>query len=315
MSPRRLLASLALATAALVILLWPTEAQAWGPLAHLSFSAQGLAALGPIPPAIRGLLGEFADEFLYGSLAADIVVGKNMAQFVHHCHNWKVGFNVLDEARPGAEKAVAWGFLAHLAADTVAHNYYVPWKTVSSFQKLRTKHAYWELRYDQRLDPGLSALARQVTSKATRRHDRFLERNLRGASIIPFRVSRRLFGSLVMSAKMRRFQYVSRHALARERRLPLEEDLIEETNEQAVTAILGLLLEGRRCEAATADATGARNLHMAEKLRASLRAQVRSGKISAAVAHEIVDESREAFRRSIHGPLHLPPRVARLAAA
>jgi len=154
-----------------------------------------------------------------------------------------------------------------------------------------------------------------VTSKATRRHDRFLERNLRGASIIPFRVSKRLFGSLVMSAKVGRFQSVSRHALARERRLPLEDDLIEETNELAVTAILGLLLEGRRCEAATADATGERNLHMADKLRSALRAQVRAGRISRATAGEMVIESREAFRRSIHGTLVLPARVARLAAA
>jgi len=316
MTLRHALATAALCAVAFAILAWPSDAQAWGPLAHLNFSAQALANLGPIPPTLQGLLGEFADEFLYGSLAADIVVGKNMARFVHHCHNWKVGFNVLHEARGSAQKAVAWGFLAHLAADTVAHNYYVPWKTVTSFHKLRTKHAYWELRYDQRLDPGLSALARKVASRATRRlHDGFLERSLPRASILPFQVSRRLFGSLVMSAKVRRFQNVSRLALARERRLPLEDDLIEETNELAVTAILGLLLEGERCDAATADATGERNLHMAEKLRAALRAEVRAGRLTRPHAHELAAESRLAFRRAIHGTLVLPPRVARLAAA
>jgi len=309
------LVTAALGCTALAILLWPSDALAWGPLAHLNFSAQSLAALGPIPPPLRGLLSDFADEFLYGSLAADIVVGKNMARFVHHCHNWKVGFNVLDEARQGPERAVAWGFLAHLAADTVAHNYYVPWKTVSSFHKLRTKHAYWELRYDQRLDPALSLLAKRVAVGANRFHDHFLQRSLPRASVIPFRVSRQLFGSLVMSAKVRRFQHVSRLALAPERRLPLEDDLIEETNELAVTAILGLLLEGKRCEAATADATGERNLHMADKLRAALRSEVRKGRLLAADAHEMVEESRAAFRRSIHGTLVLPPRVARLAAA
>ena len=52
-------------------------------------------------------------------------------------------------------------FLAHLAADTVAHNYFVPYQTVVSFHRSRTRHAYWELRYEQgqlrarmaRLDP------------------------------------------------------------------------------------------------------------------------------------------------------------------
>jgi hypothetical protein len=315
MSPSRLLATAGLAAVALAILAWPSDALAWGPLAHLSFSAQALANTGPLPVALRDLLGEYGNEFLYGSLAADIVVGKNLARFVHHCHNWKVGFHVLDEARPGPEKAFGWGFLAHLAADTVAHNYYVPWKTVSSFHKARTRHAYWELRYDQRLDPALSQLARQVTTSATRYHDRFLRRTLRRASVLPFPVSRQLFGSLVASAKVRRFQHVSRLALARERRLPLEADLVEETNELAVLAILGLLLEGRRCEAATADATGERNLFVAERLRRQLRAQVRAGRLAAVEAHQLVSESREAFRRAIHGTLVLPPRVARLAAA
>ena len=315
MTLRHPLATAALATLALAILAWPSDAQAWAPLAHLSFSAQALAAMGPVPTALRALLTEYGNEFLYGSLAADIVVGKNMARFKDHCHNWRVGFNVLDEAAAGAEEAFAWGYLAHLAADTVAHNYYVPWKTISSFQKLRTKHAYWELRYDQRLDPELSKLARRVTGTATRYHDKFLGKHLQDASVLPFQVSRRLFGSLVMSAKVRRFQNVSRLALARERRLPLEDDLIEETNELAVTAILGLLLEGERCDAATADATGERNLHMAEKLRAALRAEVRAGRLTRPHAHELAAESRLAFRRAIHGTLVLPPRVARLAAA
>jgi zinc dependent phospholipase C len=315
MTLRHPLVTAALGTLAIAILAWPSDAQAWAPLAHLNFSAQALASLGPVQSGLRALLSEFGNEFLYGSLAADIVVGKNLARFKDHCHNWRVGFNVLDEAGPGAEKAFAWGYLAHLAADTVAHNYYVPWKTVSSFHKMRTKHAYWELRYDQRLDPGLSRLARQVTGTATRYHDVFLSRQLRDASVLPFQVSRRLFGSMVLSAKVGRFQHLSRLALARTRRLPLEDDLIEETNELAVIAILGLLVDGRRCEAATADATGERNLHMAEKLRAALRAQVRHGRITAAEAHEMVGESRDAFRRAIHGTLVLPPRVARLAAA
>jgi hypothetical protein len=315
MTLRRTLASATLATLALLILAWPSDAQAWAPLAHLSFSAQALASLGPVHHGLRALLGEFANEFLYGSLAADIVVGKNMARFKDHCHNWRVGFNVLDEAGDGAEKAFGWGYLAHLAADTVAHNYYVPWKLVSSFGKLRTKHAYWELRYDQRLDPGLSRLARQVTGTATRYHDQFLGRTLKDASVLPFRVSRQLFGSMVLSAKVTRFQHLSRLALARERSLPLEDDLIEETNELAVLAILGLLIEGPKCEAATADATGERNLAMAEKLRAALRAQVRKGRITRAEAYEMVGEAREPFRRAIQGTLILPPRVARLAAA
>ncbi len=130
MTLQRLLATASLAAAAVAILAWPSDAQAWGPLAHLNFSAQALGNLGAVQPSIRMLLQDFGNEFLYGSLAADIVVGKNMARYLYHCHNWRVGFNVLKQAKPGGEQAFALGFLAHLSADTVAHNYYVPFKTV-----------------------------------------------------------------------------------------------------------------------------------------------------------------------------------------
>jgi hypothetical protein len=313
MSLRRAACLAPLALVALAILVVPSPAHAWGPLAHLNFSAQALAQLGSLQPSIRSLLQDFGDEFLYGSLAADIVVGKNMARYLYHCHNWRVGFNVLGKARSGAERAFAHGFLAHLAADTVAHNYFVPWKTVASFHKAGSGHAYWELRYDQRMDRRLSRLARTVSSRKLRGHDAFLARHLGGASVIPFGVSRQLFGSLLASARVGRFQQVSRLALAPERNLPLEPDLVEETGKLAVRAILGVLAEGERSEAARADATGARNIQFAQQLRRQLRA--RTGPVlTIADAHALAAETRASFHRAIQGKLVLPVAVGKLAA-
>jgi hypothetical protein len=314
MSRTRLATLASLATVALAVLLWPTDAQAWGPLAHLSFSAQALENLGVVQSPVRALLADFADSFLYGSLAADIVVGKNMARYLYHCHNWRVGFNVFQAARPGEEQAFALGFLAHLAADTVAHNYYVPFKTVSSFHKTNTRHAYWELRYDQRMDRALSGVARRVSSRALRGHDDLLERTLGHASVLPFNVSKQLFASLLASARIGRFHHVSRLALARERKLVLEPDLVTETNGLAVAAILGLLDEGEGCLAARADAIGGRNIKLAGDLRKKLRDRTRSGVITFGDAELIAAETRDSFRQAIAGKLVLPHSLARLAA-
>jgi hypothetical protein len=311
---RRLLVSLPLAAAALALLLVPSPALAWGPLAHLSFSAQALASLGGVSPGLRAVLQDFGNEFLYGSLAADIVVGKNMARYLYHCHNWRVGFNVFQRARAGAEQAFALGFLSHLAADTVAHNYYVPWKSVASFHKSSTRHAYWELRYDQRMDRDLSRLARQVSTRALRGHDDFLERTLTGASVIPFGVSRQLFGGLVASARMSRFHHLSRSLLAPERKLPLEQDLVDETRALVAEAILGMLNEGERCSAARADATGARNIRLATDLRKQLAERLARRQIAEGDAHAIAAETRDSFRRAIQGKLVLPASISRLAA-
>jgi hypothetical protein len=314
MNMPRLFGTLILGTAALAILAWPADAQAWGPLAHLSFSAQILANLAVVQPSVSSLLQDFGNEFLYGSLAADIVVGKNMARYLYHCHNWRVGFNVFKQARPGAEQAFALGFLAHLGADTIAHNYYVPFKTVASFQKTNTRHAYWELRYDQRMDRGLSKLARRVSTRAIRGHDDLLERTLGGASVLPFGVSKQLFRSLLASARMSPFDRVSRSVLAPERNLPLEADLVAETNDLAVAAILGILEDGERCEAARADATGGRNIKLASDLRKQLKERTSGGRILSGDAHEIAAETRESFRRAIHGKLVLPHSIGKLAA-
>ncbi|HZZ83654.1 MAG TPA: zinc dependent phospholipase C family protein [Anaeromyxobacteraceae bacterium] len=310
----RALSLLALASVTLAVILVPAPALAWGPLAHLNFSAQALANLSVAQPSVRGLLQDFGNEFLYGSLAADIVVGKNLARFVYHCHNWRVGFSVLKQARDPSEKAFSLGFLAHLSADTVAHNYFVPYKTVYSFHKARTRHAYWELRYDQQMDVALSRLARRVSARPYRGHDEFLQRALGPASVLPFAVSKQLFGSLLASARTERFQGFSRLALARERSLVLEPDLVSDTDDLAVHAILGLLAEGERCRAATADATGARNIRMAQELRKNLKLRAGRPGLPAADAHLIAAETRESFRRAIHGKLILPASLARLAA-
>ena len=310
----RLLVTLPLAAVALLILAFPSDAQAWGPLAHLNFSAQALANLGSVQPGLRQILSDFGNEFLYGSLAADIVVGKNMARYLYHCHNWRVGFNVFKHARPGGEQAFALGFLSHLAADTVAHNYFVPYKTVASYHKASTRHAYWELRYDQRMDKSLNAVARTVTTRAIRNHDDYLERMLYGSSVLPFGVSKQLFRSLLVTARMGRFGEVSRLALARERNLVLEPDLVADTNDLACRAILGMLNEGERSEAARADATGARNIRLATDLRKKLKERTSRRIILARDAHDIAAETRESFRQAINGKLVLPPSIARLAA-
>ena len=315
MNLQRWMFSASLVTVALLVLLVPSDAQAWAPLAHLNFSAQALASLGSVQPGLRAVLEDFGNEFLYGSLAADIVVGKNMARFLYHCHNWRVGFNVAKHARPGGEQAFALGFLSHLAADAVAHNYFVPFKTVASFHKANTRHTYWELRYDQRMDAGLSRVARRVSTRAIRnRNDDYLASMLKRASVIPFGFSKQLFRSLLITARVGRFNQLSRLALARERNLVLEPDLVDDTNDIAVRLILGTLAEGERSEAARADATGARNIRLAIDLRKQLRDRTRRRRILARDAHEIAAETRASFRRAIGGKLVLPASIARLAA-
>ncbi|MHB8874219.1 MAG: zinc dependent phospholipase C family protein [Myxococcaceae bacterium] len=292
---------LALFALALVVL-WPTDAMAWGPLAHLGFSSGALEADTLFSPATRLVLHRFSSEFLYGSLAADIVVGKNLSRYAVHCHNWTVGFQVLDRARGDAQKSFALGFLAHLAADTVAHNYYVPYKTVQGFRRRASGHAYWELRFDQRQTPDLWKLARHVSRAEYREHDEHLEEVLGKSHVIPFSISKKLFGSLLVAARLKRWQGMSA-MVAGERDLPLHQEEVRECHNLAVDQIVGLLKNGAGAACTGADPTGGRNLHLAAHLRQSLRGR---SELDERLAAEVVRKARPAFKTGIFGRVHLP---------
>ena len=115
------------------LLLIPGEAWAWGMGVHVQLGSQVLANLDQLPEATRLLLGAYPFDFLYGCISADIIVGKRFTHYLKHCHSWQVGEQVLAAAGNDAQRACATGYLAHLAADTIAHSYLIPFKLVRTF--------------------------------------------------------------------------------------------------------------------------------------------------------------------------------------
>lgn len=288
--------------AGVVFFLWPNDAYAWGPLAHLHFSQGALADLSAYSPALRFILTRFASEFLYGSLAADIIVGKNLARYEVHCHNWSVGFRVLDKAKGDAQKAFSLGFLSHLAVDTIAHNYYVPYKTVQGFKARASGHAYWELRYDQRLPKDLWQVARHVSQKHYRGHDEHLADCLSQSYVVPFTLSKSLFGGLLLGARLKKWQRMT-EVIAGERDLFLGDEEVNECRRLAVGNIQDMLRQADQAMCVQADPTGERNLHMANLYRRQLKERT---DLSEKMQNQVVVKSRHAFRSAIYGRLQMP---------
>ena len=141
-----LIAFLTLAIAALV----PTEALAWGPGVHLALGNSVLANVGCLPPVVTELLSRHRNAFLYGCLSADIFIGKGTSFHLGHSHNWVTGFKLLGSAKDPRVLAYAYGYLTHLAADVIAHNYYVPNTLWTMPSGGRISHVYVEAQADQR---------------------------------------------------------------------------------------------------------------------------------------------------------------------
>ena len=185
------------ALAAATLWLIPAAAGAWGPVAHLDFASLILQGAVAVAPVLLRLLERHPDDFLYGALAADAVVAKNLAREGEHSHSWKVARSLLKAAQKegDAREAFVLGYIAHLGADVVAHNYVVPELLITHFRVQRAGHVYWEARADQRLlelRPELGSLWNDLARRRFKEHDRFLATRLT-PTLFSNRVSARLY--------------------------------------------------------------------------------------------------------------------------
>ena len=147
---------------------------------HLHCATQLLAgAAAALSPALLEMLRRHARDFLYGTLAADFVVGKKHAKQKDHCHSWDVARALLKAAKKEgpAREAFVSGYINHLGADVVAHNHTVPLMLVMHYGAVRAGHIYWEARADRRilsLNPELAAVWSGLAKESFAEHDRFL---------------------------------------------------------------------------------------------------------------------------------------------
>lgn len=122
----------------------------WGPGHHLEFSERVLRRRRELlPGSVATLLGEERTAFQYGSIAADIINFKAFGGSYGHCHRW----NIVDDMRAIAttprQEAFILGYLSHLAADTIAHNHFVPYHLARYARTKGPGHLYWEMNADR----------------------------------------------------------------------------------------------------------------------------------------------------------------------
>ncbi|MFW5997512.1 MAG: zinc dependent phospholipase C family protein [Desulfovermiculus sp.] len=127
----------------------PASALAWGPGMHLALGNQILNNLHLLSASVAEILAANVQAFRYGCLSADILVGKGRRLTPTHCHSWQAGLRMIHTVVDPRLQAYAYGYLSHLAADVVAHNYYVA--NVLQLGRARGKltHVYIEMQADR----------------------------------------------------------------------------------------------------------------------------------------------------------------------
>jgi hypothetical protein len=184
------------AMALVVIALLPAPAYAWTPGTHIFLGDAVLRSLEILPAAVAALLRANPLDFLYGSIAADTSIAKKYAPAGRHCHSWAVGLEILERADDEPLRAFGLGYLAHLAADAVAHNYFVPRYLVLASKTSGLGHSYWESRFETHLGERFSRRARELIMLDHGRSDDHLDRIL-SPTIFSTSTNRRIFRGMV----------------------------------------------------------------------------------------------------------------------
>lgn len=257
------------------LLLDADSAFAWGPATHVRLAHDVLSQAGSLPAAVAAILTRFTADFLYGNIAADVVFAKGLSKVKQFCHHWSTGFDLLDSARDDRARAFAYGYLAHLACDTVAHNKYVPRQVTITGTTRSFGHFYWELRADAAVEPLYWRRLRQLTCAPFPSHDAMMSRQL-DRGLLPFRVNHRLFAR-VNKLHSERWWYQTVRMWDRVTRWELSGQLLARYRREAVDGALSVLTEGRDSSLLHVDPSGSLALRYTKDARRYLRRMRRAG--------------------------------------
>ena len=250
----------------LALLVLPTDAWAFGPATHAFLGQQLLDSLSLVPAGVAELLRAFPQNFLYGSLAADISLAKKYVPAGRHCHYWHVGEEIYASADNDRLRAAALGYLSHLAADTVAHNFFVPRQLLLTSSSTALGHSYWEHRLDIQLGERFTSLARSVVMDYDHTETDHLFDSVLSGTLFSFETNRRIFRGMIRMQDNDRWKGVFDQVLQRSR-WDLTADEIEAYISRAFEAIVDYLNRRSASLPAALDPIGDVNLQMAKRVR------------------------------------------------
>lgn len=256
----------AVAVAAAWLALLPEPVFAWGPATHVALGEAVLGALYLLPPAVQAILERYPLHFLYGSVAADISFAKKYVPEGRHCHNWDIGREILASAESERLAAVGYGYLAHLAADTIAHNVFVPRQLLLTSTTQALGHTYWEHRMDMHVGEEYLSLARHVVVDHDHSEADMLFDDVLSRTVFSFSTNRRIFRGMIRFQGHERWQKMFGQVLANSR-FDLPSPLVDQYFEIAFERIVGYLRDGPASSAAELDPVGDVNLRLAKKVR------------------------------------------------
>ena len=141
------------------LLLWSADAHAWGLYTHVYFAQLLVWAVPLTDPRYRRAIKDFPRLVLAGACLPDLALfcERPWGESFSTTHQWQRARKLLDDARSDEEYALSVGFVSHLLADVIAHNYFVPAHEKMWGNIPRLTHAACEWAMDMHIHSKLCA--------------------------------------------------------------------------------------------------------------------------------------------------------------
>jgi len=263
-------------------LLIPTAAFAWGPLTHIYLGNELYSLSSLLPAGLFEIIRRYKKDFLYGNLMADIIVGKKYLPDSKNSHSWDVAFDLLNATKTKQQNAFVYGYMSHLAADTVAHNIY-------TVDKKNFGHTLMEIKADSIIDKKYWLQAREIDRKTQIRNDIFLENSL-DRFIFSFKTNKRILKGMVFLSVFNREKigdFIDRNLVTS---LPVRKT-IEKLHQESINKIIDLFQNWENSEVVKINPSG--NVYRGRLLTRELKTLL-FGHLKAADSH--IDSKYRGFK-------------------
>ena len=273
-----------LTIAVVVVAVLSADAWAWGPATHIKLANDLLGQLAMLPAAVAAILQAHRKHYIFGNIAADVVLAKRLSKVRQFCHHWQTGFTILDDARSDAGRAFALGYLSHLAADTVAHGKFLPRQMTVTRTTMSFGHLYWELRADTTIGPYYWQMLRSTMDEAFAEHEASLSARLTD-TFLPFALNWQLFYG--MNALISRRAWM--RAMTRwshRSRWQLSDQLMREYRAESLERMMDVVANQRSAAVLREDPNGNAALASTRMQRRQIRQMTRAGLAAVYVIHE-----------------------------
>jgi len=243
----------------------------WGPGIHLDLALRVMEKKGrKLPPETQSILDENTIDFFYGNIAADIINFKSYGGARGACHQWQVLEKLSEVSKKDAEKAFVLGYGAHLAADTVSHNHFVPYHLCRFPRFGGLGHLYWELSADQDASPVVWDWIQTIQgTQSLSSHDQLIAKAV-PKRVFSMAINKKIFNHFILAGGKERWR--KGMSLVRRRNMDrLEPSRLNRFRREALRRILFFLQNGVSAPLSDIDPSGKKNLKKAIQMRKDLR--------------------------------------------